>query len=84
MKKFAFPALVAAIALGACAEANAPADDGTDGTDTVVVEEPAPTETTVVTEPVMEGEEGSSLTIDGADVDATVSEDGVQAEIDAN
>ena len=52
--------------------------------DTVVVEEPAATETTVVTEPAMEGEEGSSVTIDGADVDATISEDGVQADIDAN
>ena len=84
MKKFAIPALAAAIALGACAEANAPADEGTDGTDMVVVEEPAATETTVVTEPAMEGEEGSSVTIDGADVDATISEDGVQADIDAN
>ena len=81
MNKFAIPALAAAIALGACAEAEAPADDGTD---TVVVEEPAATETTVVTEPAMEGEEGSSVTIDGADVDATISEDGVQADIDAN
>ena len=84
MKKFAIPALAAAIALGACAEANAPADEGTDGTDTVVVEEPAATETTVVTEPAMEGETGSSVTIDGADVDATISEDGVQANVDAN
>ena len=85
MKKFAIPALAAAIALGACAEANAPADEGTDGTDTTVVTtEPAPTETTVVTEPAMEGEEGSSVTIDGADVDATISEDGVQANVDAN
>ncbi|MGE5952150.1 MAG: hypothetical protein ACM308_00800 [Qipengyuania vulgaris] len=84
MKKFAIPALAAAIALGACAEANAPADEGTDGTDTVVVEEPAATETTVVTEPAMEDEEGSSVTIDGADVDATISEDGVQADVDAN
>ena len=86
MKKFAIPALAAALALGACAEADAPADDtaATDGTDTtVVVTEPAPTETTVVTEPV-EGEDGSSVTIDGADVDATISEDGVQADIDAN
>ena len=82
MKKFAIPALAAAIALGACAEADAPADEGTDGTDTVVVEEPVATET-VVTEPV-EGETGSSVTIDGADVDATISEDGVQANVDAN
>lgn len=86
MKKFAIPALAAAIALGACAEAEAPADEGADGTDTTtIVNEPAPTETTVVTEPMpMEGEEGSSVTIDGADVDATISEDGVQAEVDTN
>ena len=79
MNKIAIPALAAVIALGACAEADAPADEGTD---TVVIEEPAATET-VVAEPV-EGEEGSSVTIDGADVDATISEDGVQANIDAN
>jgi hypothetical protein len=81
MNKFAIPALAAALALGACAEANAPeADDtaATDGTDTTVIT-PTATET-VVAEPV-EGEEGSSLTIDGSDVDATVSEDGVDAEI---
>ena len=81
MNKFAIPALAAALALGACAEANAPeADDtaATDGTDTTVIT-PTATET-VVAEPV-EGEEGSSLTIDGGDVDATVSEDGVDAEI---
>ena len=84
MKKFAIPALAAAITLGACAEANAPADEGTDGADTTVVTtEPAPAETTVVTEPAMD-ETGSSVTIDGADVDATISEDGVQANIDAN
>ncbi|MXO52350.1 hypothetical protein GRI42_13640 [Erythrobacter gaetbuli] len=84
MKKFAIPALAAALALGACAEANAPeAEDtaATEGTDTTVIQ-PTATET-VVAEPA-EGEEGSSLTIDGADVDATVSEDGVKAEIDAN
>lgn len=83
MNKFAIPALAAAIALGACAEANAPADEGTDGTDTVVVEQPAATET-VVADPVATDDEGSSVTIDGADVDATVSEDGVQATVDAN
>ena len=83
MKKFAIPALAAALALGACGEADAPAADETaaDGTDTTVIQ-PTATET-VVAEPV-EGEAGSSLTIDGADVDATVSEDGVTAEIDAN
>ena len=87
MHKFAIPALAAALALGACAEANAPeADDtaATDGTETTVIQ-PTATET-VAAEPMMDAEpnEGSSVTIDGADVDATVSEDGVQADIDAN
>ena len=79
MKKFAIPALAAAIALGACAEAEAPAEDGTD---TVVVEQPTATET-VVAEPA-EGGEGSSVTIDADGVDATVSEDGVKAEVKVN
>lgn len=85
MKKFAIPALAAALTLAACAEANAPeADDtaATDGTDTTTVITPTATET-VVAEPV-EGDEGSSVTIDGADVDATVSEDGVQADINVD
>lgn len=84
MNKFAIPALAAALALGACAEANAPeAEDAaaTDGADTTVIT-PTATET-VVAEPV-EGEEGSSLTIDGGDVDATVSEDGVEADINVD
>lgn len=78
MKKFAIPALAAAMALAACGEAEAPEAEG----DTVVVEEPAATES-VMTDPVATDDEGSSVTIDGADVDATISEDGVQAEIDA-
>ena len=76
MNKFAIPALAAALALAACdqSETTIEADDGA-----------APAEsTTVVTEtvavPVDDG--GSSLTIDGGDIDATISEDGVQAEID--
>ena len=84
MTKFAIPALAAAIALGACAEANAPeAEDtaATDGTDTTIIT-PTATET-VVAEPAepIEGEDGSSLTIDGGDVDATVGEDGIDAEV---
>lgn len=78
MKKFAIPALAASMALAACGDAVAPEAEG----DTVVVEEPAATET-VMTDPVATDDEGSSVTIDGADVDATISEDGVQAEIDA-
>ncbi|MEZ5681640.1 MAG: hypothetical protein R3E14_10135 [Erythrobacter sp.] len=82
MKKFAIPALAAALSLAACAEANAPeADDtaATDGTDTTVIT-PTATET-VVAEPVDGTDEGSSVTIDGADADATISEDGVKADI---
>ncbi|WP_324826614.1 hypothetical protein [Qipengyuania zhejiangensis] len=81
MNKFAIPALVATLALGACGEADAPAADETvvsDGADTTVIT-PTATET-VVAEPV-DGETGSSVTIDGSDVDASVSEDGVQADI---
>ena len=78
MNKFAVPALAAAFALAACGDADAPATDETEITETTVVE-PVATET-VVAEPV-EGEEGSSLTIDGGDVDATVNEDGVEAKI---
>ena len=82
MNKFAIPALAAALALGACAEANAPeADDDTAAADTADTTVITPTATeTVVAEPV-ETEEGSSLTIDGKDVDATVSEDGVKADV---
>lgn len=84
MKKFAIPAL-AAFALAACAEANAPAADdtaATDGTDTTVIT-PTATET-VVAEPVETTDEGSSVTIDGADVDATIGEDGVKAKINVD
>ena len=80
MKKFAIPALAAALTLAACAEADAPEADGdgtTEVTETTVVE-PVETETVVVED---DAPEGSSLTIDGGDVDATVSEDGVQADI---
>ena len=82
MNKLAILALAAALALGACAEANAPeADDDMAATDTADTTVITPTATeTVVADPV-EGEEGSSLMIDGGDVDATVSEDGVDAEI---
>ena len=74
MNKFAIPVLAAVIALGACAEAEAPADE------TVVVEEPAATETVVIDDETAT-DEGSSVTIDADGVDATVSEDGVQADV---
>ncbi|WP_421992896.1 hypothetical protein [Qipengyuania sp.] len=80
MKALAIPALAAAFALAACGEAEAPATDETataEVTETTVVE-PVETETVVVDD---DTPEGSSLTIDGGDVDATVSEDGVEAKI---
>ncbi len=86
MKKFAIPTLAAALALGACAEANAPADEADDAATTTVVE-PAET-TTIVEEPVpadgMDDTDGSSLTINGQDVDATVTEEGVDAKVNVD
>ena len=80
MKTIAFAALAGSLALIACS----PADEATEA-------QPADTgDTTIINEapdaaaPVVVDEadpEGSSLTIDGGDVDATVSEDGIEAEI---
>lgn len=74
MKKFAIPAICAALALAACDQSET----------TVEAPEPTETETAVVTDTVavpVDSEEGSSLSIDGGDVDATISEDGVDANI---
>lgn len=87
MTKFALPALAAALALAACDSAEAPATDDTAATateagDTTVIT-PTATET-VVTQPVATATveaDGSAVTIDGKDVDATVTEDGVQAKV---
>lgn len=81
MKKFAIPTLAAALALGACAEANAPAEDADDAATTTTVVEPVETTTVVEETAPADDADGSSLTIDGADVDATVTEDGVDAEV---
>lgn len=83
MTKLAIPALAAALALGACGETAPEATDtaATDTADTTVIT-PTATET-VVAEPV-ETEEGSSLTIDGQDVDATIGEDGVEANVEVD
>ena len=83
MKNFAIPALVAALALGACGDAaNAPADEtATEApVEETTVITPTATETVVVEDDGVT-EEGSSVTVDGKDVDATVGEDGVKAEI---
>ncbi|WFL76118.1 hypothetical protein P7228_08875 [Altererythrobacter arenosus] len=81
MKKFAVPALVAALALAACDQSETTVEG-----DEVAAPAPTATETAVVTDTVavpVEGDadKGSSLTIDGGDVDATISEDGVKADI---
>ncbi len=76
MKKYAIPALAAALSLAACDQSETTVEG-----DEVTSTEPA--DTTVVTETVEvpADEEGSSLKIDGGDVDATISEDCVNAEI---
>lgn len=75
----------AALALGACADSG---DDApTDGeTDVTVIEEDAPAPTVTETTVVEDGDDGSSLTVDGDDVDVRVDEDGaeVDAEVDTN
>ena len=78
MKKIAFIALAGSIALAACSQTEETPEAAETGDTTIINEAP---EAPPV---VVDGEaapEGSSLTIDGADVDATVSEDGVQADI---
>ncbi|MHA6332799.1 hypothetical protein ACXYL9_03865 [Qipengyuania sp. CAU 1752] len=82
MNKFAIPALAAALTLGACAEANAPEAADGDAGDTTIVQ-PTAAETQYVETPV-DTDEGSSVEIDGGDVDAKISEDGVEAKVDLN
>lgn len=82
MKKFAIPALAAALALAACDQSETTVEG-----DEVAAPAPTATETAVVADTVAvpaDGNEGSSLTIDGGDVDATISEDGVQADINVD
>ncbi|QPC98251.1 hypothetical protein [Qipengyuania soli] len=90
MKKFALPALAAALSLAACDSADAPATDDTAATteagDTTVIT-PTATETVVAdpgTSATVNTTDGTSVTVDGKDVDATVSEDGVQAKINVD
>lgn len=84
MKKLALAALAGSLALAACADATVEGEDAaTDGdvtaTDTAPVQEG---DTTIINEaPAADAPEGSSVTIDGADVDATISEDGVDAKV---
>lgn len=81
MKKFAFAALAGSIALAACtpAEETTEVEPAETGDTTIINEAPDAADPVVVDEA---DPEGSSLTIDGGDVDATVGEDGVQADID--
>lgn len=88
MKIFALPVLAAALALAAC-DSSAPEAEDTMATDTAtgtttVIETPGPTatETVVVDDGDMTDDAGNSVTIDGADVDATIDEDGVDIEVE--
>jgi ABC-type Fe3+-hydroxamate transport system substrate-binding protein len=88
MKKFALPAIAAALALSAC-DSGAEAPEATETapaagmeSDTTVIT-PTATET-VIADPNPEATattDGSNVTIDGQDVDATVGEDGVEATV---
>lgn len=97
MFKFAIPALAASLALAACGDANTPAEAEANGeaamtaspdTGGTTVVTPTATETVVVDDTtgatVDTTGNGSSVTIDGRDVDATVGEDGVKAKIKVN
>lgn len=79
MKKFAIPALAAALALAACADSTPDDADAmaTTENDTTMVE-PAPTatETTVITQPV----DGTTTTTDTGDR-VSVGRDGVTADV---
>ena len=81
MTKFAIPALAAALALAACGDADAPETADTAATETADTTVITPTATETVAAEPTETDEGSSVTIDGQDVDATVGEDGVKADI---
>ena len=83
MKKLILPLAVVGLSLAACdqSETTVEADDG------ATTPAPTATETAVVTDTVgvpVDGDDdsdGSSVTIDGGDVDATIDEDGVQADV---
>lgn len=83
MKNIAVAALIGSLALAACApaEETTAVEPGDTGDTTIINEAPDATAPVIVDEA---DPEGSSLTIDGGDVDATVSEDGVQAEINVD
>lgn len=86
MKIVALPALVAALALGACSEANAPEPTETETVvEETVVPMPAPETTTVVTEgDATPADDGDSVTINEDGVDANVGDQDtrVRADID--
>ena len=78
MKKFALPALAAALALAACADSTPDdADATTAATDDTTAMEPAPTatETTVVTPP------GATTTTDANGDKVSIGPDGVKADV---
>ncbi|MXO63972.1 hypothetical protein [Qipengyuania oceanensis] len=82
MKKFVLPLAIVGLSLAACDQSETTVEG-----DTADMPAPTATETAVVTDTVevpAEGAaaDGSSVTVDGADVDATVTEEGVTATVD--
>ena len=93
MTKFALPALAAALALAACGDrdpaANAEAEEAmtaTPDTGGTTVAAPPPSEAVVTGADAgtTATTDGSNVTINGRDVDATVGEDGVKARINVD
>lgn len=87
MKILAVPALVAALALGACSEANAPEPTETETVvEETVVPVPVAEETTVVTEEDAVTEDGDSVTLseDGIEADVGDADTRVEADVDGD
>ena len=83
----ALPVLAAALALGACSDANAP-ETAPEGEDTVVVQDtvPAPTETTVVVDENGAATDGDSVSIGEDGIEANVGDEDtrVRADVDGD
>ena len=83
MKKFAFAAIVAPLALAACAQEESAAEEmGQEVQDNDVKVVPPVQAEAPMNETSGATSQGSNLSVEGADVKATISEDGVQAEVD--
>ncbi|MBD3728703.1 MAG: hypothetical protein IE933_03260 [Sphingomonadales bacterium] len=88
MKIYAVTALAAALALGACSNKTETTTEAPTPTATETVAVPTGDSTTIVAPTATVAPDatpsGSSVTIDGKDVDATISTDGVQAKVKTN